>query len=56
MLITFVGTLAVGAVAGYALEQQYGMKMLRWYRQQMMRARVARRLEEGDSPLRRWND
>jgi hypothetical protein len=47
-MVTFVGTLAIGAVAGWMLEQQFGTKMVRWYRMQQMRARVARR--QGD-----WN-
>ncbi|HEX2222679.1 MAG TPA: hypothetical protein VHN15_00580 [Thermoanaerobaculia bacterium] len=43
LLTTFVGTLAVGAVAGWALEQQFGMQLVRWYRGQMMRIRVEQR-------------
>ena len=42
-MVTFVGTLAIGAITGWMLEQQYGVKMVRWFRMQQMRARVARR-------------
>jgi hypothetical protein len=46
LLTTFVGTLAAGAVTGWLLEQQYGMKMVRWYRGHLMRMRIDRR--QGD--------
>lgn len=51
-MLTFVGTLLVGAVAGFAMEQQWGANLLRWSRMQRMRLRVARR--QGASPLRAW--
>lgn len=51
-MLTFVGTLLVGAVAGFAMEQQWGRNLMRWGRMQRMRARVARR--QGASPLRAW--
>lgn len=51
-MATFVGTLAVGAVVGWMMEQQYGKTVVRWYRQQLMRVRVARR--QGASPLSAW--
>ncbi len=53
-MVTFVSTLAVGAVAGWMMEQQYGRLVVRWYRQQRMRARVARR--QGESPLNAWKN
>lgn len=51
-MVTFMSTLAIGAVAGWMLEQQYGRGVVRWYRQRMMQARVARR--QGASPLDVW--
>ncbi|HEX6898853.1 MAG TPA: hypothetical protein VF789_04035 [Thermoanaerobaculia bacterium] len=51
-MLTFVGTLLVGAVAGFAMEQQWGANLMRWSRMQRMRVRVARR--QGVSPLRAW--
>lgn len=53
-MLTFVGTLLVGAVAGFAMEQQWGANLMRWSRMQRMRVRVARR--QGVSPLRAWFD
>jgi hypothetical protein len=50
----FVSTLVVGAVAGFAMEQQWGANLMRWGRMQRMRARVARR--QGASPWRAWLD
>lgn len=47
LLTTFVGTLAVGAVTGWVLEQQFGMKMVRWYRGHLMRIRIEQR-RQGD--------
>lgn len=47
-MVTFVGTLVIGAVAGWAMEQQYGLSLVRWSRQQRMRMRVARR--QGENP------
>lgn len=51
-MLTFVSTLMVGAVAGFAMEQQWGSRLLRWSRAQRMRMRVARR--QGVSPWRAW--
>jgi len=51
-MLMFVSTLVVGAVAGFAMEQQWGMNLVRWGRMQRMRARVARR--QGTSPWRAW--
>jgi len=51
-MLTFVTTLLVGAVAGFAMEQQWGSSLLRWSRAQRMRMRVARR--QGLSPWRIW--
>jgi hypothetical protein len=48
----FVSTLVVGAVAGFMVEQQWGMNLVRWSRMQRMRARIARR--QGESPWRGW--
>jgi hypothetical protein len=48
----FMGTLMVGALAGFAMEQQWGSNLMRWSRMQRMRARVARR--QGASPWRAW--
>ena len=53
-MLTFVGTLLVGAVAGFAMEQQWGANLKRWGRMQRMRARVLRR--QGVNPLRAWFD
>jgi hypothetical protein len=53
-MLTFVSTLMIGAVAGFVMEQQWGQGMTRWFRQQRMRARVARRL--GVSPRELWKD
>jgi hypothetical protein len=51
-MVMFVGTLVVGAGAGFALEQQWGLNLMRWSRMQRMRVRVARR--QGASPWRAW--
>ncbi|HVS00306.1 MAG TPA: hypothetical protein VMW27_27010 [Thermoanaerobaculia bacterium] len=53
-MVAFVSTLAIGAVAGWMLEQQFGKGMVRWYRQRMMQARVARR--QGMSPFEAWRE
>ncbi len=53
-MLMFVSTLLAGAVAGFAMEQQWGMSLLRWSRTQRMRARLARR--QGASPWRAWFD
>ena len=54
-MVMFVSTLVVGAVAGFMVEQQWGMNLARWSRIQRMRARIARR--QGESrPWRAWFD
>lgn len=50
----FITTLAVGAVAGFLFEQQWGTNLVRWSRMQRMRARIARR--QGESPWRAFFD
>jgi hypothetical protein len=52
VMVTFVGTLMVGAVAGWAMEKSYGQSLLRWSRNKRMQMRVLRR--QGVSPLRAW--
>ena len=51
-MVTFVGTLLIGAVAGWMLEQNEGKQLLRLVRQKKMQMRVLRR--QGVSPLRAW--
>lgn len=51
-MVTFMSTLLVGAVAGWALEQQWGTQLVRWTRQNRMRMRVLRR--QGQNPWRAW--
>jgi hypothetical protein len=51
-MLMFILTLMAGAVAGFAMEQQVGMKLVRWGRAQRMQARVLRR--QGVSPWRAW--
>ena len=51
-MVTFVGMLMVGAVAGFVMEQQWGTNLVRWTRVHRMRVRVARR--QGASPIRAW--
>ena len=46
---TFAGTLLVGALTGWALEQSFGIRILRWTRQKKMMMRALRR--QGLSPL-----
>jgi len=48
----FIFTLIAGAVAGFAMEQQVGLKLVRWSREQRMQARILRR--QGVSPWRAW--
>jgi cytochrome bd-type quinol oxidase subunit 1 len=50
----FITTLAVGAVAGFMMEQQWGINLVRWSRMQRMRARIAKR--QGVSPWRAFFD
>ena len=52
LTLTFVATLLVGAVAGFAMEKTWGSGLVRWSRIQRMRMRVARR--QGLSPLSVW--
>jgi len=40
---TFVGTLMIGAVAGFVMEQQWGGGLVRWSRMRRMRMRALRR-------------
>jgi hypothetical protein len=51
-MLMFIVTLIAGAVAGFAMEQQVGLKLLRWSRTQRMQARILRR--QGVSPWRAW--
>lgn len=51
-MLTFVGTLLAGAVAGFVMEKTWGSSLVRWSRMQRMRVRVARR--QGLSPWRVW--
>jgi hypothetical protein len=53
-MVTFLGVLMCGAVAGFMMEQQWGPNVLRWARQHRMRMRVLRR--QGVNPLRAWRD
>jgi uncharacterized protein (DUF2062 family) len=45
-MVTFVGTLMIGAVVGFMVEQQWGMEVVRWSRIRRMRMRVQRRQGE----------
>jgi hypothetical protein len=45
-MITFVGTLMIGAVVGFMMEQQWGVEVLRWSRMRRMKTRVLRRQSE----------
>ena len=51
-MVTFVGTLLIGAVAGWMLEKNVGAPLTRWSRLKRMQMRVLRR--QGVSPLRAW--
>lgn len=51
-MLTFVGTLVAGAVAGFLMEKQWGAQLVRWSRTHRMRVRVLRR--QGVPPLRAW--
>ncbi|HEV8582693.1 MAG TPA: hypothetical protein VGX68_26800 [Thermoanaerobaculia bacterium] len=53
-MLTFVSTLLVGAVAGFAMEKTWGSGLVRWSRMQRMRMRVLRR--QGLNPWRAWFD
>jgi hypothetical protein len=52
VMVTFVGTLFIGAVAGWMLEQNLGQQLVRRVRQKRMKMRILRR--QGLSPLRAW--
>jgi len=51
-MVTFVGTLLIGAVAGWLLEQRHGNRLLRWSRQKRMQMRALRR--QGASRFDAW--
>jgi hypothetical protein len=51
-MVTFVGTLFIGAVAGWIFEQKHGSQLLRWSRQKRMQMRALRR--QGASPFDAW--
>lgn len=51
-MVTFMGTLLIGAVAGWMLEKSLGQQLVRIVRQKKMQMRVLRR--QGVSPLRAW--
>jgi hypothetical protein len=51
-MVTLVGTLLVGAVAGWCLEQKHGSRLLRWSRQKRMQMRALRR--QGASRFDAW--
>jgi hypothetical protein len=53
-MVIFVSMLAVGALAGWAMEQQWGPELVRWSRTNRMRMRVLRR--RGENPWRAWFD
>ncbi|HVT59595.1 MAG TPA: hypothetical protein VHR45_14480 [Thermoanaerobaculia bacterium] len=42
MIILTAGTLAIGATAGWMLEQRYGESVLRWARLRLGRLRLGR--------------
>jgi hypothetical protein len=52
IMVTFVGTLIIGAVAGWIFEQKHGNQLLRWSRQVRMQMRARRR--QGESPFDIW--
>jgi hypothetical protein len=52
IMVTFVSTLLIGAVAGWVFEQKHGSELLRWSRQKRMQMRALRR--KGASPLDAW--
>jgi len=51
-MVTLVGTLLIGAVAGWCLEQRHGSRLLRWSRQKRMQMRALRR--QGASRFDAW--
>jgi hypothetical protein len=46
-MVTFVGTLMIGAVVGFMVEQQWGIEVIRWNRMRRMRTRILRRQDDG---------
>lgn len=42
-MVTFVGTLMIGAVVGFMMEQQWGVEVVRWNRMRRMKTRILRR-------------
>jgi hypothetical protein len=52
VMVTFVSTLLIGAVAGWVFEQKHGSELLRWSRQKRMQMRALRR--KGANPLDAW--
>ena len=51
-MVTFVGTLLIGAVAGWMFEQSFGKQLLQWGRLKRMQMRAIRRA--GGNPLDVW--
>jgi len=51
-MVTLVGTLLIGAVGGWCLEQRHGSRLLRWSRQKRMQMRALRR--QGGSRFDAW--
>jgi uncharacterized protein (DUF2062 family) len=45
-MVTFVGTLMIGAVVGFVMEQQWGVEVVRWNRMRRMKTRILRRQSE----------
>jgi hypothetical protein len=45
-MVTFVGTLMIGAVVGFMMEKQWGVEVVRWNRMRRMKTRVLRRRGE----------
>jgi hypothetical protein len=52
VMVTFVGTLLIGAVAGWLFEQKHGSELVRWGRQKRMKMRALRR--QGANPFDAW--
>jgi hypothetical protein len=50
-MVTFVGTLMIGAVVGFMMEQQWGVEVVRWNRMRRMKTRILRRQSENP-----WKD
>ena len=45
-MVTFVGTLMIGAVVGFMVEQQWGGELVRWSRMRRMHTRALRRQDQ----------